>query len=92
MFVIFRNQDSTSELKQTWQNAGKPLQNAILHALQELDRQLAEDPHRQGESRDWTTRILFHAPVAVLYSVDVVGKVVHILRTWAYTVKTAHPE
>jgi hypothetical protein len=71
-------------LKETWETADADLREAILRATQLLNRQLATDPQQQGESRDGTTRILFAAPLGVIYQVDEVKRVVHILRTWAY--------
>jgi len=49
-----------------------------------VDEQLGQDPQEQGESRDEGARIVFHAPVAVLFEVDADRQLVTVLRSWAY--------
>jgi hypothetical protein len=84
MFSIYRNHTAMASLKETWENADSALREAILSASRRLDQQLHNDPHEQGESRDENTRILFDAPLGVLFEVDQAKKLVHILRAWAY--------
>ena len=45
---------------------------------------LHRNPDTQGESRDGTDRILFQAPVGVLFEVDADQKLVRIIRSWVY--------
>jgi hypothetical protein len=84
MFSIYRDQSAMVPLKETWEQADAPLREAILEASRRLDQSLHTAPHEQGESRDNNTRILFEAPLAVLFDVDEPNKVVRILRAWAY--------
>ena len=48
--------------------------------MQRFDRELQSNPHDQGESRPAGTRILFQAPVAVIFEVDEERRMVRILR------------
>jgi hypothetical protein len=84
MFSIYRHQTAMTSLKETWEHADSSLREAILSASRRLDQQLCTDPQEQGESRDEKTRILFDAPLAVLFEVDEAKKLVHIVRAWAY--------
>jgi hypothetical protein len=84
MFSIYRSQTSLTSLSAFWEQADQPLREAIMRASSEIDRQLQTAPREQGESRDDATRILFQAPLAVLYEVDEARQLVRILRTWAY--------
>jgi hypothetical protein len=56
----------------------------IERAARRLDQQLQHAPQEQGESRGDGTRILFDAPLAVLFEVDEPNKLVRVLRSWAY--------
>ncbi len=84
MFSIYRDHSAMVSLKQTWEQAAAPLREAILEASRQLDQWLHTNPHEQGESRDDNSRILFAAPLAVLFEVDEANKLVRILRAWAY--------
>ena len=84
MFSIYRDHTAMVSLKQTWESAAAPLREAILEASRLLDQWLHTNPQEQGESRDDNTRILFAAPLAVLFEVDEPKKLVRIVRAWAY--------
>jgi hypothetical protein len=84
MFIIYRNQAAMTPLKDTWEQADAPLRDAILKASRLIDLELQQDPLERGEARDGQTRILFQAPLGVLYEVDEAKQLVRILRTWAY--------
>lgn len=84
MFSIYRTEDAMSPVKETWENADLSLRRAILQASRLLDRQLQDAPAEQGESREGGQRILFQAPLAVLFEVDQQRQEVHILRGWTY--------
>jgi hypothetical protein len=84
MFSVYRDQTATAALRQTLESADESLRQAILHALDGLDRQLQTAPDELGESRPDGTRVLFLAPLGVLFRVDEARKLVHILRAWAY--------
>jgi hypothetical protein len=71
-------------LRLAYEQGNAALQAAILRASRQVDLQLGQEPQRQGESRGGRTRILFRAPVAVLFEVDEARKLVRIVRSWAY--------
>lgn len=84
MFCVYQNQKAMTLLQQTWEIADDSLRNAIGQAIQHIGRALQNDPHEQGESRLSGTRILFQAPVAVIFEIDEEKKMVRILRAWTY--------
>jgi hypothetical protein len=84
MFSIYRHQTAMTSLKDTWEQADLPLREAILEATLRVNDRLQREPTGQGESRDEKTRILFEAPLAVLFEVDEAKKLVSIVRAWAY--------
>jgi hypothetical protein len=92
MFIIYRSQTAMIPLAQTWEEADDCLRTAILSATYNLDKMLQDAPQEQGESRTRKTRVVFHAPLGVLYQVDEDKQMVHILRAWAYQVKSQKPE
>jgi hypothetical protein len=89
MFNIYRSQAAVTPLREVWEQADETLREAILHASRLVNLRLHEDPHGEGESRDERTRILFEAPVAVLYEVDEDKKLVNIVRSWAFRTAVA---
>lgn len=89
MFNIYRSQAAVTPLRETFEQADVDLREAILHASRLVNLRLHEDPHGEGESRDGRTRVLFQAPVAVLYEVDEDKKLVNVLRSWAFRRATA---
>ncbi len=84
MFSIFRTGEATLPLKHAWEQGGDTFRKAVLKATHAIDKALARDPHEQGESRDGETRILFSAPVGVLFEIDDANRRVNVLRAWAY--------
>jgi hypothetical protein len=84
MFSIFRSHDAQAPLRQAWEQGDDTLREAICRASQDLDQRLSRDPHEQGESREDQSRILFEAPVGVLFEVDQDNMLVRILRSWAF--------
>ena len=84
MFSIFRSQAAMVSLKATWEGAGDALREAIERAARRLDELLQHEPQEQGESREDGTRILFEAPLGVVFEVDEDKKLVRVLRSWAY--------
>ena len=49
-------------------------------ASEDLERALAHDPDRLGESREGNLRLVFHRPFQVLFSVDFADAVVTVRR------------
>jgi hypothetical protein len=84
MFCVYRNETATALLRRTWEGAGDALRTTILQAMQQIEQELQDDPHRKGESRPGGARILFQSPLAVLFEVDDEKRLVRIVRAWAY--------
>jgi hypothetical protein len=84
MFSIYRNQNALSPLSEAWERANTSLKEAIVLASRRIDQHLHNAPLEQGESRDEHTRILFDAPLGVIFEVDEAKKLVRILRAWIY--------
>jgi plasmid stabilization system protein ParE len=53
-------------------------------AVDEIDRLLAMDPHRAGESRTENTRVLFEPPVGAFFDINDSSKVVEVLKVWTF--------
>jgi hypothetical protein len=92
MFNIYRSQDAVTPLRAAWEQADEDLREAILQATHVVNLRLHENPHEDGESRDGQTRILFQAPLGVLYKVNEAKKLVVIVRSWAFRTATARDD
>lgn len=85
MFSIFRSDEATAPLQQTWELADEALRAAIVRASARIDQRLQRRPHAQGESRAGGERIIFEAPLAATFEVDDQSQLVRIVRTWVYS-------
>jgi hypothetical protein len=84
MFSVYRTDTAQAPLREVWEAAGDGLRRAILQASHEVDQRLFREPQLQGESRGDNARILFQAPLGVLFEVNAEKKLVTILRSWAF--------
>jgi plasmid stabilization system protein ParE len=84
MFMIYRSKAATRPLRKVLAKADPAAQARIRQAVEQLNERLADQPQEQGESRGMKTRIIFEAPVAILFEVDEAKMLVTVLRTWAY--------
>jgi hypothetical protein len=84
MFNIYRSEAALAPLSGVWERADATLREAIMAASRRVDQQLHVAPNEQGESRDDESRILFEAPLGIIYEVDEEKKLVRILRAWLY--------
>ena len=84
MFSIYRSHTAQAPLRQAWEQGDDAFRQAICKASHFVDMRLRLAPGDEGESRAEEERILFQAPVGVLYQVDTDNKIVKILRSWAY--------
>lgn len=57
---------------------------SVTAAVTQIDRTLAHDPHRAGESRSEQIRVLFEPPLGVFFEVEEASQIVHILRVWTW--------
>ena len=64
-------------LAEIWMAA--PDRRAVASAANTIDRSLGDDPLRRGESRSGTCRILVVEPLAVVYDVHELDRLVKVL-------------
>jgi hypothetical protein len=57
---------------------------AITEAANAIDRSLLNDPDRVGESRPEGTRILLIPPLAALFTVNQMDRLVCVLSVWKF--------
>jgi hypothetical protein len=58
--------------------------NAITQAAHAIDEALRTDPENVGEARADDVRILFEAPLGVLFTVSPDDRVVYVLSVWRW--------
>lgn len=69
-------------LLQLWVNAVD--RGAVQRAADEVDRLLRLSPSSQGESREGDFRMMLIAPLGVKFRVIEAGRIVRVVRAWAY--------
>jgi plasmid stabilization system protein ParE len=74
--------NAEQELAALWLNASD--RGAITRAAAALDQLLARDPANEGESRPNGRRILFAAPLAVIYRIHFDKRQVDVLHVWQF--------
>ncbi len=67
-YTVVWHRDALDRLATIWMDADD--RNAVAHASDEIDRQLATDPLNVGESREHILRIFFEWPLGVRYFVS----------------------
>lgn len=80
--VLYRP-SAQDQLARIWMNARD--QQAVTNAADEIDRILASDPLRAGESRDGNTRIIIEQPLTALFELYPDDKLVEVFSVfyWA---------
>lgn len=74
--------NAEQELAALWLNASD--RGAITRAAATLDQLLARDPANEGESRPNGRRILFAAPLALIYRIHFDQRQVDVLHVWQF--------
>jgi len=77
-------QSALDELATIWMRADTGQRAAVTEAAQAIDRSLQDHPDRKGESRPGGRRILFSAPLAVMFRVVPDDSCVRVLKAWRY--------
>ncbi|HQU45334.1 MAG TPA: hypothetical protein PK867_21135 [Pirellulales bacterium] len=67
-----------------WVSAGSAGRQDITFAAGEVDDLLQNDPQAHGESRERGRRIMFVAPLAVTFRVDIQARKAEVLRVRKY--------
>jgi hypothetical protein len=70
------------ELAALWTDS--PNRNDVAAAANDLDAALSRDPLALGEARGGRTRIVFSAPLAVLFDVDFTAQKVIVWDLWLW--------
>jgi hypothetical protein len=84
MFTIRWRRSARDELTTLWIGADSALRKAITVATHQIEQELSKNPETKGESRPNDRRIFFHAPLGVLFKVNVDKATVVILHVWVY--------
>jgi hypothetical protein len=84
--VVYRP-PAQDELANVWLSAPDP--QAVAAAAEEIDRLLANDPLKVGESRDGTTRIITERPLTVLYDVYADDAMVEVFAVFYWRRRTS---
>lgn len=72
------------ELTTLWTEADSEARRSITTAVDAIERELLALGERAGESRSGAERIMFHAPVAVLFEAEENEPNVFVLQIWLY--------
>jgi plasmid stabilization system protein ParE len=81
-FNVQWSPSAEQELAALWNQAAD--RNEITAAANAIDADLARDPLALGESRGGRTRIVFHAPLAVLFDVNGANHEVTVWDLWRW--------
>lgn len=71
-----------NDLADLWLNDQDPA--AVTHAANAIDKMLEKDPLGHGEGRQGNSRILFEAPLVVLFDVDLDKREVTVFDVWRW--------
>lgn len=82
MYVVRWLRSARDDLAHLWLQAGSGERAAITRAAHEIERALRRDPGQAGESRASGRRILFSAPLVILFRID--GQTVSVLEVDRY--------
>ncbi len=82
MYIVRWKRTADGQLAQVWLDA--PDRMAIIAAVDEIDRTLANDPHAASESRSGSMRVMFVPPLGIFFEVDESHKLVEVLKVWTY--------
>lgn len=63
-----------------WVSANSAERKAITAASHQVDQRLRRDPENEGESRPKGRRIMFEAPLAVVFRIEPDGRTVSVLQ------------
>jgi hypothetical protein len=81
-YTVVWGRAAERELARLWTASAD--RRAVTLAADAIDRLLREDPHRRGESRQDTTRVLLVPPLGVDFEVLAADRMVHVMAVWAY--------
>jgi hypothetical protein len=82
MFRVRWTRTAISQLAAIWVNAAD--QQAVTAASYQIEQLLRRDPANQGEDRPNNRRVIFIAPLVVLYRIDTTINVVTVVGVGRY--------
>jgi len=84
MFSVEWLQSALDNLAELWANSDSAARQVLNAACNEMDPRLARDPNNEGESRPQGRRITFVAPLAAIFRVDPVQRIVTVIRIYRF--------
>lgn len=72
------------ELADLWLRADSAERRQIALAAHAIDKRLGTNAEREGESRQGDRRVLFEAPLGILFCIEENGAAVRVLRVWQF--------
>jgi hypothetical protein len=81
-FTVLWVKKAEQELAELWLNALD--RTAITQASNRIDRILGRDPEQVGESREGNRRILVEPPLAVIFRVELMDRLVQVLHVFRF--------
>ena len=84
MFSLEWTRSTINELARIWMNSSASQRKLITRATHQIESRLKHDPENEGESRSRGVRIIFEAPLGVVFSVHADAKKVRVLGIWRF--------
>jgi hypothetical protein len=84
MFRVRWKRVAVNQLARFWTQASSKDRHAITKACHRVEQCLKGHPLSQGESRPADKRVVFDAPLGVLFQIDSDRQEVLVLRAWFY--------
>jgi hypothetical protein len=81
-FTVLWVPGAEQRLAELWLSSSE--RDAVTAASHIIDQNLQLDPLSQGESRPGGRRILFEAPLGVIYRVEEQDSIVRVLHVWLF--------
>lgn len=84
MYSVVWSQRAVRDLAELWTRGSSETREAITRATAALAQSLHEDPFEGSESREGNNRVIFIAPLCVLFKVDVQASRLRVDHVWQF--------
>lgn len=84
MFQVRWEDEATDELADIWLSADPANRHLITRASNRIDQKFRSDPLSESESRPNERRVLFVAPLGVLFRIESDAQTVSVLKVWLF--------
>jgi hypothetical protein len=81
-YTVLWKPEAERQLAAIWNDCSN--RNLVTKSADAIDKTLATKPQEVGESRDDGFRILFEAPLGVIYKVSKVDHTVFVIAVWSF--------